>query len=113
MSAAAVAVRRLERVSDDLLSAYAGHCHVLGLSASTVDYRLAAARRFLARHGDLAAWMTRPVPMRLTDLARNPLAWQLVRFTFLTGRVRADFDLLAAKHAGRSFGSAVVTIYPD
>ena len=56
--------------------------------------------------------MRRPLPIRLADLKRCPLAWPLVGFALLTGRARADFDLLAAKHAGRSFASAAAAIYP-
>ena len=97
----------------DLLTAYAAHCAILGLAESSVEERLAAAEAFLARHRDLGVWMARALPARLTDLARSPLAWPLVGFAILTGRVRADFDLLAAKHAGRAFAGAVVAIYPD
>jgi hypothetical protein len=57
--------------------------------------------------------MTRPLPARLTDLKRFTFAWPLVSFAILTGHVRADFDLLAAKHAGRGFAGAVAAIYPD
>ena len=113
MTATAVAAGRRGRAGEDLLTAYAAHCKTLGMAASSVDLRLAAARAFLSRHCDVAAWMTRPLRVRLTDLARNPLAWPLVGFAVLTGRVRSDFDLLAAKHVGRSFAPAVAAIYPE
>jgi integrase len=112
MSAAALAVVADES-SRDLLSAYAAHGQALGLAESSAQQRLAGARMFLARHGDLAAWMARPLPVRLTDLDRVPLAWPLVGYAILTGRVRAEFDLLAAKHAGRGLAAAVAAIYPD
>lgn len=97
----------------DLLTAYAAHCVDLGLTKAGVNERLVAARRFLAGHRDLAAWMSRPLPARLADLGRIPLSWLLIGFAVLTGRVHTDFDLLAAKHAGRGFAAAVAAIYPD
>ena len=81
-------------------------------TASTRTDRLAAARAFLARHPDLGAWMGRPLPVRLTDLERAPLAWPLVGFAMLSGRLPGDLDLLAAKHAGRGFAPAVAALYP-
>jgi len=105
-------VARLDYVGDDLLGDYAEHCAVLGLSESTRTDRLAAARAFLARHPDLGAWMGRPLPVRLTDLERAPLAWPLVGFAMLSGRLPGDLDLLAAKHAGRGFAPAVAALYP-
>ena len=96
----------------DLLEAYAAHCDDVGLSRESCQDRRAAAVTFLADHHDLPAWMRRPLPIRLADLKRCPLAWPLVGFMLLTGRARADFDLLAAKHAGRSFAPATAAIYP-
>ena len=96
-----------------LLGDYAEHCLSLGLSTDARAARLDAAQQFLARHRDLSVWMHRPVQTRLVDLQRAPLAWPLVGFAFLTGRVSADFELLACKHAGRSFAAAVEAIYPD
>jgi integrase len=104
---------RIRRADENLMSAYARHCAGLGLAACSVEDRLAGAEAFLARHPDLAAWMTRPLPARLTDLKRFTFAWPLVSFAILTGHIRADFDLLAAKHAGRGFAGAVAAIYPD
>jgi len=96
-----------------LLGDYAVHCLSLGLSTDARAARLDAAQQFLARHRDLSVWMHRPVQTRLVDLQRAPLAWPLVGFAFLTGRVSADLELLACKHAGRSFAAAVEAIYPD
>ncbi|MGZ8801816.1 MAG: tyrosine-type recombinase/integrase [Mycobacterium sp.] len=84
----------------------------MGLSRESCKGRGAAAATFLADHHDLAAWMRRPLPIRLADLKRCPLAWPLVGFVLLTGQARADFDLLAAKHAGRSFAPTAAAIYP-
>ena len=104
---------RRERTRGQLLDDYAEHCAALGLSESAHGDRLTAASVFLARHQDLAVWMDRPLTVRLTDLTRLPLAWPLVGFAMLTGRLPGDFDLLAAKHAGRSFAAAVTVIYPQ
>ncbi|MBK8468408.1 MAG: hypothetical protein IPL45_01050 [Actinomycetales bacterium] len=93
---------------EDLLEVYAAHCEAVGLRRESCKDRVAAAATFLADHHDLAAWMRQPLPIRLADLKRCPLGWPLVGFVLLTGRARADFDLLAAKHAGRSFAPAVV-----
>ena len=75
----------------------------LGYPAPARYARLTGARQFLSGHPDLPVWMGRPLPVRLADLDRLPRAWPLIGFAVLTGRVRADFDLLAAKHAGRGF----------
>lgn len=99
--------------SDDLVAAYTVHCAELGLKAAAQQARLGDARRFVDRHGDLSAWMERPLTSRLVDLGRIPLSWPLIAFALLTGRVHADMDLLAAKNAGRSFATAVAIIYPD
>ena len=96
---------------EDLLDAYAEHCAVLGLTKPAQADRNAAARAFVIRHPDLTVWMSRPLTIRLTDLGRAPLAWPLVGFAVLSGRLVADFDLLAAKHAGRGFAAAVAAIY--
>jgi integrase len=97
---------------DDLLDAYADHCAAVGLGSFERADRLTIATKFLTDHRDLDTWMTRALPVRLTDLERCPLAWPLVGFAVLSGRTRADFDLLAAKHAGRSFARAAEAIYP-
>lgn len=55
--------------------------------------------------------MSRPLAVRLTDLRRSQ-AWPLIAFAVLSGRLAADFDLLAAQHAGRSFAPALEAIYP-
>lgn len=98
---------------EDLLNTYAQHGAVLRLTKPAQGDRNAAARAFLTAHPDLTVWMSRPLTVRLTDLDRSPLAWPLVTFAVLSGRVAVDFDLLAAKHAGRSFATAVVAIYPQ
>lgn len=98
---------------DDLLDAYADHCAAVGLGSFERADRLTIATKFLTDHRDLDTWMTRALPFRLADLEHCPLAWPLVGFAVLSGRTRADFDLLAAKHAGRSFARAAAAIYPQ
>lgn len=98
---------------DDLLDAYADHCAAVGLGRFERADRLTIAAKFLVDHPDLETWMTRALPIRLADLERCPLAWPLVGFAVLSGRTRADFDLIAAKHAGRSFARAAAAIYPQ
>lgn len=104
---------RREDTSGELLEDYAQHCAALGLSKSAQGDRVTGASAFLAWHQDLTIWMDRPLPVRLSDFARSPLAWPLVGFAMLTGRLPGDFELLAAKHAGRSFAAAVTVIYPQ
>jgi len=98
---------------DDLLDAYADHCAAVGLGRFERADRLTIAAKFLLDHPDLDIWMTRALPVRLADLERCPLAWPLVGFAVLSGRTQADFDLIAAKHAGRSFARAAAAIYPQ
>ena len=107
------AIDRCVEPTEDLLAAYTTHCDDLGLTASTRRNRLRDARHFVDRHGDVSAWMGRPLTGRLVDLARIPLSWPLIVFASLTGRVTPDMDLLAAKNAGRRFATAVAAIYPD
>ena len=98
---------------DDLLDAYANHCAAVGLGKVERADRLTIAAKFLVDHPDLDTWMTRALPVRLADLERCPLAWPLVGFAVLSGRTRAGFDLIAAKHSGRSFAHAAAAIYPQ
>lgn len=104
---------RLDLEDDHLLAAYAEHCEHLDLVASGKKDRIIAARRFLERHGDVGTWMRKPLQARLVDLDRLEGSWPLVGFALLTGRVSADIDFLAAKHAGHTFAKAVAAIYPE
>lgn len=78
---------------------YASFCHHLGVTDRALCDRLRLARAFLDRHPDLGAWLARPTRTRLADLQRIK-AWPLVSWAALTGRVRIDLDLLAAKDLG-------------
>ena len=97
----------------ELLAAYAQHCTLLSMSPTSAGDRLAGARRFLGEYPDLQAWMGRPLAARLADLARVKSAWPLVGFAALTGRARVDFDLLAARHVGRSFAGAAAALFAE
>jgi integrase len=82
-----------------LLEGYARFCHQVALPDRAVRERLRLARLFLAEHPDLGAWMTRPTRARLADLRRIK-AWPLLSWAGLSGLVRLDLDLLAAKDLG-------------
>ncbi|MGH9278670.1 MAG: tyrosine-type recombinase/integrase [Acidimicrobiales bacterium] len=86
-------------VDNDLLDAYATFSATLGLSDSAVGLRRRLARQFVAAHPDLDAWMAGPLPARLGDLRRTK-AWPLVSWAVLSGRLRADIDLLVGRHLG-------------
>ncbi len=93
-----------------LIDAYARFCHDLGVTDRALRDRLRLARAFLGRHPDLEAWMARPTRTRLADLQRVK-AWSLVSWAALTGRVRVDLDLLAAKDLG-GMSSTVRQLWP-
>lgn len=96
----AAAVARFATQDDHLLlDGYARFCHRLGLADRGLRDRLRLARLFLAEHPDLAAWMTRPTRTRLADVRRIK-AWPLLSWAALSGAVRVDLDLLAAKDLG-------------
>lgn len=97
----------------ELLAAYAQHCTLLPMNATSAGDRLAGARRFLGEYPELQTWMGPPLAARLADLARVKSAWPLVGFAVLTGRARVDFDLLAARHVGRSFAGAAAALFAE
>lgn len=81
---------------DDLLGAYKEHVEAWALDPMG---RLRSARRFLAHHPDLRAWLARPTPARVADLHRDK-AWPLIVWAAVSGRLRADAELLLAKPGG-------------
>lgn len=85
----------------------------LGGSKAYQRLRLQAGIEFLADHGDLDVWMSQPVEDRLVELDRRRLAWQLVAFAILTGRCRADYDFLVAKHFGHSVARWTRALFPE
>jgi integrase len=102
------------RATDDdhpLIEDYARFCHALGVTDRALRDRLRLARVFLAQHPDLGAWLGRPTRARLADLQRIK-AWSLVSWAALTGRVRIDLDLLAAKDLG-GMSSTVRQLWPS
>jgi integrase len=94
-----------------LLDGYARFCHRLGLADRGLRDRLRLARLFLAEHPDLAAWMGRPTRTRLADLRRVE-AWPLLSWAALSGAVRVDVDLLAAKDLG-GMSATVRRLWPN
>ncbi len=94
-----------------LLDGYARFCDRLGLTDRALRDRLRLARLFLAEHPDLAAWMTRPTRTRLADVHRIK-AWPLLSWAALSGQVRVDVDLLAAKDLG-GMSATVRKLWPQ
>jgi hypothetical protein len=82
-----------------LLEEYRQYCDVLDRGDDARGLRIRLACRFLAAHGDLGAWMTRPVEARLADLQRIK-AWPLISYAVAAGRLRLDADLLFARRLG-------------
>jgi hypothetical protein len=95
----------------ELIDAYAAARPVLGGSAAYQRQGVRAARRFLAEHPNLSVWMRRALADRLTQLAA-PEVWPLVAFALVTGRVRADAELLLAKNFGHSMRRWVLGLFP-
>jgi integrase len=60
---------------------------------------LRSARRFLAHHPDLEAWLARPTPARVRDL-HNDSAWPFIIWATASGRLAVDVELLLAKPGG-------------
>lgn len=83
----------------DLLAAYGRSVDRLEVSAGHRAQRRHAARCFLERHGDLAAWMGRPTSARLIDLHRLK-AWPFFTWLVLEGRIHPDLELLLSKPGG-------------
>ena len=99
-SAHAHALHRSHHPSNDrLVEQFAEHSDTLGLSVSAVELRIRAARRFVAAHPDLGAWLSRPIPARLVDLDRIK-AWTFLGWAILAGHLQADIEFLLVKHAG-------------
>jgi integrase len=109
MTLAAVS-RSLER-NVDLLAAYQRHVAGLPINQGCRWARRRAARRFLTRHPDLQAWMTRATPARLADLHRVD-AWPFVVWCFTAGHLRPDAELLLAKPGGVELASVWDAVYP-
>jgi site-specific recombinase XerD len=94
-----------------LLEGYARFCHQVALPDRALRDRLRLARLFLAEHPDLGEWMTRPTRTRLADLRRIK-AWPLLSWAALSGLIRVDLDLLAAKDLG-GMSATVRQLWPE
>src|SRR5215216_3479446 len=88
----------------DLLADYERFVDALDLDPRQRWQRRRAARLFLERHPDLAAWMTRPTSARLIDLHRLK-AWPLFTWLVVDGRLQPDLELLLAKPGGVDLGT--------
>jgi hypothetical protein len=88
------------------------HIDLLGGQRAYRRLRLAAARAFSDAHPNLDAWMATPLDARLGELHRHAFAWQLVSFALVTGRCRADAELLFAKNFGHSVARWVTGLFP-
>lgn len=94
-----------------LLEGYARFCHHVALPDRALRDRLRLARAFLAEHPDLGEWMTRPTRTRLAGLRRIK-AWPLLSWAGLSGLIRLDLDLLAAKELG-GMSATVRQLWPE
>jgi integrase len=75
----------------------------IDVNSAQRSQRKRAARRFIDRHGDPHAWMTRPTATRLVDLHRLK-AWPWLTWLFIDRRLRPDLELLLAKPGGVDVG---------
>ena len=96
--------------ADDLLDDYTAFIETLDLGPDARHMRWRLARSFLAAHGSLESWMTKPITARRTDLRRIH-AWPFVSWAVLTKRVNVDIDLLVG-HLGGLHHTAEV-LFPD
>lgn len=87
----------------DLLGDYYRFVDAIDVNPAQRWQRRRAAREFLARHPDPAAWMDRPTSARLADLHRFK-AWPLFTWLVIEGRLRPDLELLLAKPGGVDLG---------
>jgi integrase len=94
-----------------LLEGYARFCHQIAFQDQALRDRLRLARLFLAEHPDLGEWMSRPTRTRLADLRRIK-AWPLLSWAALSGLIRLDLDLLAAKDLG-GMSATVRQLWPE
>ena len=84
---------------EDLLATYTEHVVGLAVGRESRLARLRSARRFLAHHPDLEAWLARPTPARVRDL-HNDSAWPFIIWATASGRLAVDVELLLAKPGG-------------
>lgn len=87
------------RSAAELIAAYDAQVDTMRLCASERSARHRSARRFVQRFPDLAVWMRRPTPARLTDLHRLK-AWPFISWCFVQRHLVPDVELLLAKPGG-------------
>ncbi|MGH9307684.1 MAG: tyrosine-type recombinase/integrase [Acidimicrobiales bacterium] len=95
----------------DLIDEYASWVMTLPIKSSVQRDRLWRGRRFLVAHPDLEAWMSRPTPARLADLHRMR-AWPFATWLFVTGLIRPDLELVAAKPGGVDLPAVWAAAHP-
>jgi integrase len=110
VTVAAAGPRSLERCAD-LLAGYDRHVARLPINDGCRYARRRAARRLMARHPDLGAWMTGATPARLLDLHRAD-AWPFMVWCFVAGHLRPDAELLLAKPGGVELASVWDAAHP-
>ncbi len=86
-------------VTQRLLADYTSYVAALVINPDAKRLRRRAAERLTDVHPDLWAWLTRPTPARLADLARSK-AWPLICWAWVAGRLPVDLDLMLAKRQG-------------
>ena len=88
----------------DLEAGYRRYVEGLAGAQRGKRLRVLGLERFLARFGDIEAWMARPTSARLEDVRRTD-AWPFLSWCFAAGHVLADVDLLAARANGAHFAT--------
>jgi hypothetical protein len=86
----------------DVAAGYRRYVDGLVCASRGKRLRVLGLERFLARFGDIEAWMARPTRARLDDIGRSD-AWPFLTWCFAAGHVRPDVDLLAARANGAHF----------
>ena len=86
------------------LDRYGDYVDSLDCGSQGKRLRVRAARAFVSRFDDLAAWMERSTPTRLLDLERTK-AWPFVTWCFVSGVIVPDVDLIGARGPGAHFST--------
>jgi site-specific recombinase XerD len=83
----------------------------LPCQAQAKRLRRRGARRLLAAHPDLRAWMQRPAADRLAE-ARRLNAWPFLSWCFATGALVPDLELLALRPRGSNHYTTWAQLHP-
>jgi integrase len=111
VSAPTAAATASQPPATNLLEAYLAHVDALPIGSGSRAVRRRGAKLLTQRHPDLQAWMGRPAPARVAELHRIE-AWPFVIWCAVTGRVRADVELLLAKPGGVELASVWDAAHP-